>query len=146
MLPITRTSLQQNVSSPESGGNRLIHNQEDHQAVNAVIAQIFSTDTNVSISALGQLDELMKDNEKVELLGPCIDHLFSMCCMQYRYVLQTKMKVDNANGKEVMRLLQYLTMVLMSMYGHRDLVKKALEVLIENDVDLIIVEYFFYVQ
>ena len=72
----------------------------------------------VSLAALGQLDELMKDNEKVtipnilpfpfdfwcfqvELLGPAIDHLFSMCCMQYRYVLQTKMKVDNANGKEV---------------------------------------------
>ena len=32
------------------------------------------------------------------------------------------MKVYNANGEEVMRLLQYLTMVLMSMYGHRDLV------------------------
>ena len=32
------------------------------------------------------------------------------------------MKVDSANGKEVMRQLQYLTMVLMSMYGHRDLV------------------------
>ena len=61
-----------------------------------MIAQIFSTDKNVSITALGQLDELMKDNEKVlfidycqvELLGPCIDHFFSMCCMQYRYVLQ----------------------------------------------------------
>ena len=26
--------------------------------------------------------------QQVELLGPCIDHLFSMCCMQYRYVLQ----------------------------------------------------------
>ena len=85
----------------------------------------------------------------MELLGPAIDHLFSMCCMQYRYVLQTKMKVDNANGKEVgsstipikyssdsgehkiqeilqvMRLLQYLTMVLMSLYGHRELVKRA---------------------
>ena len=65
-----------------------------------------------------------------------------MCCMQYWYVLQvsaigdcgivvlkhlliqTEMKVDNANEKEVMRLLQYLTMVLMSMYGHRDLVEK----------------------
>jgi len=138
MLPITRTSLQQNVSSPESGGNRLIHNQEAHQAVNAVIAQIFSTDTNVSISALGQLDELMKDNEKVELLGPCIDHLFSMCCMQYRYVLQTKMKVDNANGKEVMRLLQYLTMVLMSMYGHRDLVKKATVQVLHDLVNVIV--------
>lgn len=40
-------------------------------------------------------------HSQVELLGPAIDHLFSMCCMQYRYVLQTKMKVDNANGKEV---------------------------------------------
>ena len=40
-------------------------------------------------------------------------------------LIQTEMKVDNANEKEVMRLLQYLTMVLMSMYGHRDLVKKA---------------------
>ena len=86
-------------------------------------------------------------NLQVEWLGPAIDHLFSMCCMQYRYVLQTKMKVDNANGKEVgsttipikytfgeqsmqeifqvMRLLQYLTMVLMSLYGHRELVKRA---------------------
>ena len=35
------------------------------------------------------------------------------------------MKGDNANGKEVMRQVEYLTMVLMSMYGHRDLVKKA---------------------
>ena len=26
---------------------------------------------------------------------------------------------------QVMRLLQYLTMVLMSLYGHRDLVKRA---------------------
>lgn len=138
MLPITRTGLQQRVGSPESAVNRLIHNQEAHQAVNAVIAQIFSTDTNVSITALGQLDELMKDNEKVELLGPCIDHLFSMCCMQYRYVLQTKMKVDNANGKEVMRLLQYLTMVLMSMYGHRDLVKKATVQVLHDLVNVIV--------
>jgi len=61
MLPITRTGLQQRVGSPESVGNRLIHNQEAHQAVKAVFAQIFSTDTNVSITALGQLDELMND-------------------------------------------------------------------------------------
>ena len=39
-------------------------------------------------------------------------------------LIQTEMKVDNANEKEVMRLLQYLTMVLMSMYGHRDLFEK----------------------
>ena len=86
-------------------------------------------------------------NLQVELLGPAIDHLFSMCCMQYRYVLQTMMKVDNANGKEVgsttipikytfseqsmqeifqvCRLLQYLTMKLMFLYDHSELVKRA---------------------
>jgi len=99
---------------------------------------VYSTDSQVSIAALGQLDELMKDNEKVELLGPCIDHLFSMCCLQYRFVLQTKMKVDNANGKEVMRLLQYLTMVLMSLYGHRDLVKRASSVVLHDLVNVIV--------
>ena len=40
---------------------------------------------------LFQLDELMKDNEKVELLENCIDHLFSMCCMQFRHVLEVRL-------------------------------------------------------
>ena len=47
------------------------------------------------------------------------------CLANHIIYHQTKMKLDNANGKEVMRLLQSLIMVLMSMYGHRDLVKKA---------------------
>jgi len=144
-LPYTRTAQHRermdgglSPDTRETGGNRLLANQEAHQAVNAVIAQVYSTDTQVSITALSQLDELMKDNEQVELLGPCIDHLFSMCCMQYRYVLQTKMKVDNANGKEVMRLLQYLTMVLMSLYGHRDLVKRAATVVLHDLINVIV--------
>jgi len=142
-LPLTRTHNhrgREDCLSPDSSpaSARLMANQEAHQAVNAVIAQVYSTDSQVSIAALGQLDELMKDNEKVELLGPCIDHLFSMCCLQYRFVLQTKMKVDNANGKEVMRLLQYLTMVLMSLYGHRDLVKRASSVVLHDLVNVIV--------
>ena len=64
MLPITRTGLQQRVGNAAIAENRLIHNQEANQvyctgnytscyisplifqAVNAVIAQIFSTETN----------------------------------------------------------------------------------------------------
>merc|ERR550532_3079938 len=142
-LPLTRTGLarhSRDFSSPceEDRQSRLLASQEAQQAVNAVIAQVYSNDTQVSLAALGQLDELMKDNEKVELLGPAIDHLFSMCCMQYRYVLQTKMKVDNANGKEVMRLLQYLTMVLMSLYGHRELVKRASSAVLHDLVNVIV--------
>merc|ERR1719334_1891992 len=149
-LPYTRTAAHQRVPtrgraegglSPdgrEVGANRLMANQEANQAVNAVIAQVYSNDTQTSIIALSQLDELMKDNERVGLLGPCIDHLFSMCCMQFRYVLQTKMCVDNANNKEIVRQLQYLTMVLMSMYGHRDIVTKASMQVLHDLVNIII--------
>merc|ERR1719348_258560 len=129
-------------ASPEAdrtfSNKSLVGNQDAYQAINATIAQIFTTDTTTSISALAELDELMKDNEKVELLENCIDHLFSMCCMQFRYVLQTKMCVDNANNKEIMRQLQYLTMVLMSMYGHRDIVIKASMQVLHDMVDVII--------
>ena len=128
-------------TSPEqdrNSGNRLVGNQEAHQAVNATIAQIFSQDTAASISALAELDELMKDNEKVELLQNCIDHLLSMCCMQYRHVLDTKMRVDNLNNKEIMRQLQYLTMVLMSLYGHRDIVKKASMQVLHDLINVIV--------
>jgi len=142
MLPVTRTGMRM-TTSPEAnndgfGNKSLIGNQEAYQAINATIAQIFTTDTATSISALTELDELMKDNEKVELLENCIDHLFSMCFMQFRHVLQTKMRVDNANNKEIMRQLQYLTMVLMSMYGHRDIVTKASMQVLHDLVNVII--------
>ena len=139
-LPVTRTTMRM-TASPETdrnSGNRLVGNQEAYQAVNATIAQIFTPDTGASISALGELDELMKDNEKVELLHNCIDHLLSMCCMQFRHVLDTKMKVDNVNGKEILRQLQYLTMVLMSLYGHRDIVKKASMQVLHDLINIIV--------
>ena len=139
-LPVTRTTMRM-TASPENdrnSGNRLVGNQEAHQAVNATIAQIFTPDTSASIAALTELDELMKDNEKVELLHNCIDHLLSMCCMQYRHVLDTKMKVDNANNKEIMRQLQYLTIVLMSLYGHRDIVKKASMQVLHDLINIIV--------
>ena len=54
----------------EPGSHQLMRSQEAHQAVSSVIAQVYNTDFQVSIAALGQLDKLMKDNDKVELIGP----------------------------------------------------------------------------
>lgn len=45
--------------------------------------------------------------------------------MQYRHVLNNKMRTDNCNAKEVTRLFQYLTMVLMSTYHHAELTRHA---------------------
>merc|ERR1719410_78047 len=49
VLPITRTGMQR-MMSPEHNHNRF--SQEAHQAVTAVIAQIFNTNTQASIEAL----------------------------------------------------------------------------------------------
>jgi hypothetical protein len=73
--------LQGRASAPGPGPHTLplllatLHttDQEAHQAV-------YNTDSQVSIAALGQLDELVED--KVELLGPGIDQLLSMCCLE----------------------------------------------------------------
>ena len=118
-LPVTRTGLQgRHALSPDRGHtNRLIGNQEAFRAVNDVIAQIVTPDTAASINALTKLDELMKDNEKVELLGPCIDHLFTMCYRQYKHTLSTKMKVDTRISYIIMDFFGDLLFLTISLSG-----------------------------
>jgi len=67
-----------------------------------------SKDATLCISALVQLDELIKDREKVILLGERMDQLLISCYMQYRHVLNNKLRTDNANPKEMMRLFQVI--------------------------------------
>ena len=43
-----------------------------------------------------------------------------------------------------MRLLQYLTMVLMSLYGHRDLVKRASSAVKHDNLELSILSSFLF--
>ena len=45
---------------------------------------------------------------------------------------------------QVMRLLQYLTMVLMSLYGHRDLVKRASSAVNHDHLELSISNSFLF--
>jgi hypothetical protein len=68
--------------------------------------QVVSKDAAVSTSALAQLDELIKDQAKVVLLSERMDQLLISCCMQYRHVLNNKLRTDNANTREVLRLFQ----------------------------------------
>lgn len=68
--------------------------------------QIMSKDATTCTSALAQLDELIKDKDKVVLLGERMDPLLVSCYMQLRDVLYIKLRMDNANPKEVLRLFQ----------------------------------------
>ena len=57
---------------------------------------------------------------------------------KYRHVLNNKMKTDNCDPGEVMRVFQYLTMVLMSMYHNGDITKTASTAAIHDLVHAII--------
>ena len=105
----------------------LTESSEAYEALDVILAQVFNKDASACILALSQLDEFIKDDEKVVLLGSRMDQLLTACYMQYRHVLNNKMRTDNAasNAKEVMRLFQYLTMVLMSTYHHAELTRSA---------------------
>ena len=121
---------QHNMMSPVSyrtaPGRSLEESHEAKEALDVVFAQLFNTqDTSACLNALTQLDEVIKDDEKVVLLGDRMDQLLTACWTQYRHVLNTKMAADYYNVKDVTRLLQFVTMVLMSMYHHQDLTKKA---------------------
>ena len=70
-----------------------------------------SKDATTCTSALAQLDELIKDKDKVVLLGERMDPLLVSCYMQLRDVLYIKLRMDNANPKEVLRLFQVLQLV-----------------------------------
>ena len=57
---------------------------EAYEALDVVLAQIMSQDSTTCIGALRQLDELIKDKEKVQLMSQRMDQLLSGCYMQYR--------------------------------------------------------------
>jgi len=140
-LPVTRTGLQRMMSPEHMNHSRNGHTstvQEDRQAVTTVIAQIINPDTQSCIRALAEIDVLLKDNTKSDLFGPCIDHLVSMCSMQYKYVLDTKLRDPTSNENESLRNLQYLTMVLMTLYGNRELVRKASTQVLHDLMNIIV--------
>ncbi len=70
-----------NKSSPPHTNGRshesrnLTEMPEAYEALDLVLAQIFNQDTQTCISALAQLDELLKDQEKVQLIGQRMDQV-----------------------------------------------------------------------
>ena len=65
---------------------QLTDNPEAYEALDVVLSQILNQDAGVCISALKQIDELIKDSEKVKLLGAGqrMDQFLQACYMQYR--------------------------------------------------------------
>ena len=71
----------------------LTESSEAHEALDVILAQVFNKDASTCISALSQLDEFIKDEEKVVLLGSRMDQLLTACYMQYRYLIFVSLNI-----------------------------------------------------
>ena len=132
-------SAQSPISAPAAQHRQpLSEMPEAYEALDVVLAQVMNQDPTTCIGALRQLDELIKDKEKVQLMAQRMDQLLSGCFMAYRHVLKNTMKTDNCDPAEVMRVFQYLTMVLMSMYHNGDITRTASTSAVHDLVHIII--------
>ncbi|QQP52545.1 Cytoskeleton associated protein 5 [Caligus rogercresseyi] len=139
-LPKTQTSKATFSSPPphtattHGGSNNYHHsshtsplseNSEVYEALDLIISQVFSLDIKTALNALTQLDDLIKDHEKVHLIKNRLDQFLLACCNKYKHVIFTMMPTDNCNEKDVIKLFQFTTMALMSLYHRSDITKNT---------------------
>ncbi len=84
--------------------------------LDTVVTQVASANINISIAALGQLDELLKDQSKNGLLAGRVDQLLQSLYFQYRMAYNTHMPNPETNSEEVVRLYRNLSMTLLSVW------------------------------
>ncbi|CAB4053900.1 CKAP5 [Lepeophtheirus salmonis] len=107
------------------GNTPLTENNEVYEAIDLVLSQVFSLDTMTALNALTQLDDVIKDSEKVKLIINRLDQFIVACYNKYKHVLFTMMPTDNCNQKDVVKLFQFTTMALMSLYHRSDITKNT---------------------
>uniref|UniRef100_A0A0K2TDH6 Cytoskeleton associated protein 5 [Falco peregrinus] n=1 Tax=Lepeophtheirus salmonis TaxID=72036 RepID=A0A0K2TDH6_LEPSM len=129
-LPKTQTSKTYSSPPPPNhynsiGNTPLTENNEVYEAIDLVLSQVFSLDTMTALNALTQLDDVIKDSEKVKLIINRLDQFIVACYNKYKHVLFTMMPTDNCNQKDVVKLFQFTTMALMSLYHRSDITKNT---------------------
>ncbi|KAK7477171.1 hypothetical protein BaRGS_00031556, partial [Batillaria attramentaria] len=90
-----------------------------------VISQVTSPDITVSIQALAQIDEVLKEEERAEALSGHVDKLLLMLSMQFRMAHSTHMGDPEVSGDDVVKLYRCLLSTLLQLFQISSLGKKA---------------------
>ncbi|XP_040572755.1 cytoskeleton-associated protein 5 [Lepeophtheirus salmonis] len=100
-------------------------NNKVYKEIDLVLSQVLSLDTMTALNAFTQLDDLIKDSEKVKFVINRLDQFIVACYNKYKHVLYTMMSNDNCNQIDVVKLFQFTTMVLMYLYHRSDIPKNT---------------------
>ncbi|XP_070200256.1 cytoskeleton-associated protein 5-like isoform X2 [Littorina saxatilis] len=90
-----------------------------------VISQVTSTDISVSIQALAQIDEVLRDEDRAEALAAHVDKLLLMLSMQFRMAHSTHMSDPEVSPNDVVRLYRCLLSTLLQIFQSSTLAHKA---------------------
>ncbi|KAM7003260.1 cytoskeleton-associated protein 5 isoform 2-T4 [Tautogolabrus adspersus] len=93
--------------------------------INFVISQVASGDINTSIQALAQIDEVLLQEDKAEVMSGHIDQFLIATFMQLRLIYSTHMADDRLAKKDIIRLYSCIIGNMLSLFSMESLAREA---------------------
>ncbi|XP_067356900.1 cytoskeleton-associated protein 5 isoform X3 [Channa argus] len=93
--------------------------------INFVISQVASGDINTSIQALAQIDEVLRQEDKAEVMSGHIDQFLIATFMQLRLIYNTHMADDRLDKKDIIKLYSCIIGNMLSLFSMESLAREA---------------------
>ncbi|CAJ1057300.1 cytoskeleton-associated protein 5 isoform X4 [Xyrichtys novacula] len=93
--------------------------------INFVISQVASGDINTSIQALAQIDEVLRQEDKAEVMSGHIDQFLIATFMQLRLIYSTHMADDRLDKKDITKLYSCIIGNMLSLFSMESLAREA---------------------
>ncbi|XP_027891721.1 cytoskeleton-associated protein 5 isoform X3 [Xiphophorus couchianus] len=93
--------------------------------INFVISQVASGDIGTSIQALAQIDEVLRQEDKADVMSGHIDQLLIATIMQLRLINSTHLADDRVDKKDLIKLYSCIMGNMMSLFSMETLAREA---------------------
>ncbi|XP_037539224.1 cytoskeleton-associated protein 5 [Nematolebias whitei] len=93
--------------------------------INFVISQVASGDIGTSIQALAQIDEVLRQEDKADVMSGHIDQLLIATIMQLRLINSRYLAHDRVDKRDVIKLYSCIIGNLLSLFSVETLAKEA---------------------
>lgn len=111
---------------PPSPSMKLLSGSNDAKtAIDLVISQVASNDLLTSIQALAQIDEVLKDDEKADLMSGHVDQFLVVCSLQLRMAFNKHMSDTETSKENVLRLYRCILGSLLAVFQCKNLAKEG---------------------
>lgn len=93
--------------------------------INFVISQVASGDINTSIQALAQIDEVLRQEDKAEVMSGHIDQFLIATLMQLRLIYNSHMADDRLDKRDIFKLYSCIIGNMLSLFSMEPLAREA---------------------